>query len=270
MSKTPVRTLTRQGATVHIYPDKMTASQAAAQFWADAMTRIGEQRADAKVVLGMATGSTPIPFYAELVDLHRRGHLSFAKAVIYNLDEYYPISPLDPNSYHYYMHQHLFGQIDVPANQTHLLDGSVPHWAIGEHCRQFDRWIVREGGIDLQLLGIGRNGHIGFNEPTDLPGPAASQLPTRRITLHPVTRADAGPSFGGRDHVPRHALALGTEPILAARQIVMLAFGTTKAEAVARSLDGPITGRVPGSLLQQVGPNVTWWLNSDAAALLRD
>ena len=115
----------------------------------------------------------------------------------YNLDEYYPISPVDPNSYRAYMHRHLFGHVDLAPNRAHVLDGTVPEAFAAEHAAEFDRWIAADGGLDLQLLGIGRNGHIGFNEPSDLPVDEALRLPTRLVDLHPVTRADAAREFGG-------------------------------------------------------------------------
>jgi glucosamine-6-phosphate deaminase len=184
----------------------------------------------------------------------------------YNLDEYYPISPLDPNSYRAYMHHHLFAHVDLAANRAHVLDGTVPEEAAAEHCAAFDRWIAADGGLDLQLLGIGRNGHIGFNEPSDLAVDAALALPTRLVPLHPVTTADAAKDFGGQiERVPARALTVGVAPILAARSILVLAFGPAKAEAVARSVLGPMTAEVPGSLLQSARARVTWMLDEAAA-----
>src|SRR5690606_13045665 len=142
------------------------------------------------------------------------GEVSFRDATTYNLDEYYPISPLDPNSYRAYMHTHLFGHVDLAPNRAHLLDGTVPEAFADQHCATFDRWIAADGGLDLQLLGIGRNGHIGFNEPSDIPLAEALALPTRLIELHPVTTADAAGGFGGDpDAVPKRALTMGIAPI---------------------------------------------------------
>ena len=216
--------------------------------------------------LGLATGSTPIPVYAELVAMHRAGKLSFGHVHSFNLDEYYPISPLNDQSYRWFMNHHLFGHVDIPANQAHVLDGTVPAEAAPEHAAQFERWIESAGGLDLQLLGIGRNGHIGFNEPADLELAKAVDLPTRQIELHPVTRADAAPAFGGLDHVPTHALTVGTRQILKSRRILILAFGANKADAVAASLQGPPTSNVPASLLQTVADRIVWLLDEASAA----
>ena len=219
-------------------------------------------------MLGLATGATPEPIYARLVGLHREGALSFAQVATYNLDEYYPISPLDPNSYRSYMHRHLFSQVDLPANRAHVLDGTVPESAAAEHAAQFDRWIAADGGLDFQLLGLGRNGHIGFNEPTDLAADEALKLPTRLVDLHEATVADAAKDFGGTSHVIPRALTVGIATILAARSILVVAFGPNKAESVAQSLQGPITAQVPGSLLQSVPGKVTWILDEAAAQAL--
>src|SRR5262249_52195711 len=146
--------------------------------------------------LGMATGATPQKVYSHLVASHTAGEVSFRDVVTYNLDEYYPIQPLDPKSYRCYMHRHLFSLVDLPPQQAHVLDGTVPESFIADHCAEFERWIDADGGLDLQLLGIGRNGHIGFNEPSDLPIEDALALPTRLVELHPVTRADAAREFG--------------------------------------------------------------------------
>ena len=167
------------------------------------------------------------------------------------------------------MQRHLFQHVDLPPNQSHVLDGTVPEAFVAEHCAQFDRWIAADGGLDLQLLGIGRNGHIGFNEPSDLTVAEALRLPTRLVELHPVTRADAAREFGGEDRVIPRALTLGVRPILAARSILMLATGAHKAEAVAAALTGPMTAALPASLLQSVADKVRWILDEPAAQGLR-
>ena len=151
-----------------------------------------------------------------------------------------------------------------------VLDGTVPEAAVAEHCAQFERWIVSDGGLDLQLLGLGRNGHIGFNEPSTLSVEQALALRTRVIALHPTTTADAARDFGGDAAlVPRRALTLGIATILEAREILVLALGAAKSEAVARSLGGPVTAEVPGSLLQTAAKKVTWILDEAAAAGVR-
>jgi glucosamine-6-phosphate deaminase len=221
-----------------------------------------------RAVLGLATGATPEAVYARLADRHEAGALSFRDVTTYNLDEYYPISPLDPRSYRSYMHRHLFSRVDLAPDRAHVLDGTVPEAFAAEHAAAFDRWIRADGGLDLQLLGIGRNGHIGFNEPTDLPVEEALNLPTRMVELHPVTRVDAIREFGSVDEVIPRALTMGVGTILAARSILILATGPRKAEAVAAALTGPMTASMPASLLQSVADRVTWILDEPAARLL--
>jgi glucosamine-6-phosphate deaminase len=230
--------------------------------------RVGSAQAEGRrFVLGLATGGSPIPVYRRLVEMHRAGELSLEGLITYNLDEYYPISPVDPNSYHSYMDEHLFRHVNIAPNRAHVLDGTVPEECVAEYCAAFDRWIVMDGGIDLQLLGLGRNGHIGFNEPSDLALEEALDLPTRRARLDAMTRADAARDFGGDlSRVPCEALTLGVKPILAAREILVLAFGSAKAESVAAAIKGPITPAHPASLLQTVAERVTWLIDRDAAA----
>jgi glucosamine-6-phosphate deaminase len=220
-------------------------------------------------VIGLATGATPIQTYARLVEMHKKGDLSFADVSTYNLDEYYPICPLDSNSYRSFMNRHLFSWVDLPANRRHVLDGTVPEHAVESACRAFDQWIADEGGLDLQLLGIGRNGHIGFNEPSDLTASQAAALPTRLVRLHPTTIADAARDFdGSAANVPRRALTLGTAKILSARSILVLAFGAGKAAAVAGAVDGQPSAQLPASLLQLCERPVTWILDEEAASML--
>lgn len=259
----PARHLEIDGASVNVFPGFEPACETAADEIASTIRSAIEARG--RAVFGLATGSTPITVYRHLVERHRAGQLSFADVTTYNLDEYYPISPSDPNSYRAFMHRHLFGHVDLAANRAHLLDGSVPEAFADRHAADYDGWIAAEGGLDFQLLGIGRNGHIGFNEPSTLSTDEALALPTRMIDLHPTTIADAAKDFGGESHVPRRALTMGIGPILAARSIMVLAFGPHKADAVARSLRGPITPEVPGSLLRTVGAKVHWFVDQEAA-----
>jgi glucosamine-6-phosphate deaminase len=249
---------------VAIFPDALAASLGAADRLAHTLESARKERGHA--VLGLATGTTPRTVYAELVNRHRQGTLSFANVATYNLDEYYPISPLDPRSYHAYMHRHLFSLVDLAPHRAHVLDGTVPEEFAARHAALFDRWIEADGGLDTQLLGIGRNGHIGFNEPSDLAVATALELPTRLVGLHPVTRADAAREFGGEDRVIPRALTMGLAPIVAARSIVVLATGSHKAEIVAAALTGPVTTQVPASLLQAIPEKVTWILDEPAAA----
>jgi glucosamine-6-phosphate deaminase len=257
------RILDVAGASVRIFPDPPSVCRAAADHLVRVMRSAIEARA--KAVLSLATGATPIPLYECLVARHRAGELSFADVTTYNLDEYYPISPADPQSYRAFMHEHLFRHVDLAPNRTHLLDGTVPEAFVAAHVQEYDRWIEADGGLDLQLLGIGRNGHIGFNEPSDLSVEEALALPTRLVELHPITRTHAARDFGGESNVIPHALTLGVAPILAARSILILALGAAKAAVVAQALRGPITAQMPASLLQTVPGKVTWMLD-DAAA----
>jgi glucosamine-6-phosphate deaminase len=260
----PARTLELAGAAVTVVADAAAGCRLAADRIAAAV--VDNVRERGKAVLGLATGKTPVAVYERLVARHHAGELSFAEVTTYNLDEYYPIHPSDPRSYRAYMHRHLFEHVDLAPNRAHVLDGTVPEAFAAEHAAAFDRWMAADGGLDLQLLGVGRNGHIGFNEPSDLPLEQALSLPTRLVELHPVTRTDAASEFGGSEAgvIPR-ALTVGVGPILAARAIVVLAFGAAKAEAVARSLTGPVTPRVPASLLQTVPGKVAWVVDEAAA-----
>jgi glucosamine-6-phosphate deaminase len=258
-----VRELHHAGASILVFATAASVCRAAADRLAGALRAAVAARG--RAVLGLATGATPKAVYRRLVELHQAGELSLAHATTYNLDEYYPISPCDPLSYRAYMHEHLFRHVDLPPNHAHLLDGTIPEWAIPEQTAQFDRWIAADGGLDVQLLGIGRNGHIAFNEPSNLPVEEALKLPTRLVELHPITRADAARDFGGIARVIPHALTMGVAPILAARSILVLALGTSKAEVVARSLHQPMTAAVPASLLQAAPGKVTWMLDEEAA-----
>ena len=160
-----IRPLRYGGMQVHVAPNEIVGSMAA-QFIEDTIHRAVAARG--RAVLGLATGATPEAVYARLVDRHEAGALSFSDVTTYNLDEYYPISPVDPRSYRTYMHRHLFGRVDIAPHRAHMLDGTVPESFAGAYAAEFDRWIEADGGLDLQLLGIGRNGHIGFNEPSDI------------------------------------------------------------------------------------------------------
>lgn len=261
------RSFTIAGSRVHIFSEPSAARHQAAEMIAETTRRAVDQRD--RAALGLATGGTPIGVYERLVALHRAGALSFRHVHTFNLDEYYPISPIDPMSYRYYMHRYLFSHVDLPANQAHVLDGTVPERAVADHCAAFEGWMAAAGGLDLQLLGIGRNGHIGFNEPSDAPVDEAIALPARLARLHPVTIEDAARDFGGdTDTVPRTALTLGTRNILAARAVLILAFGPAKAEAVAAALQGPITSAWPATFLRTIADRVTWVLDAPAAARL--
>jgi glucosamine-6-phosphate deaminase len=258
-----VRTLHQGGMVVRVVPEADIGYAIAAKLIEDAIRAATAARG--RAVLGLATGSTPELVYARLVERYERGALSFRNVTTYNLDEYYPISPVDRRSYRSYMHKHLFGRVDIAPHRAHMLDGTVPEAFVNAHAAQFDQWIDADGGLDLQLLGIGRNGHIGFNEPSDLAVAEALRLPTRLVELHPVTRDDAAREFGSADAVIPRALTMGVATILSARSILILATGAHKAEPVAAALAGPMTAAVPASFLQSAASRVTWILDEAAA-----
>lgn len=197
-------------------------------------------------VLGLATGSSPLPFYRELIRLHREEGLSFANVITFNLDEYYGLTPEHPESYNRFMCDQLFDFIDIPKENIHLPSGTVPGDQVFEHCRSYEEMIDAAGGVDFQILGIGRTGHIGFNEP----GSSRESL-TRRITLDRITRQDAASDFRGEENVPRFAITMGVGTILRARKIALVAWGENKAGVVARAVEGDVTDAVSASFLQE-------------------
>ncbi len=263
MKTPPSRTLFLSGMDVKLYPDPESASIAAAMLIEQVIVDARAKRG--KAVLGLATGSTPRRVYAHLVARHRAGELSFRDVSTYNLDEYYPIAANDPLSYHTYMYDNLFKFIDLAPERAHLLDGTISEGLAGAHAGLFERSIEADGGLDAQLLGIGRNGHIGFNEPSDLTPEAAIKLGTRLVELHPTTRSDAAAEFGSVERVIPRALTLGIATILSARSIIMLATGPHKAEAVAGALLGPATAQLPASLLSYAAARTTWLIDHAAA-----
>jgi glucosamine-6-phosphate deaminase len=268
MPSEPILESSREGAKILVFDDPLAAcSTAAERIAATIRDRASDRR---KAVLGLATGSTPEPVYERLVAIHKLEALSFENVVSYNLDEYYPISPFDRNSYRLYMHQKLFSLVDVRPESVHVLDGTIPEGFVKEAAAAYDRWIEADGGIDLQLLGIGRNGHIGFNEPSDLTIEQAIELPTRRVSLHPTTIADAARSFGGEEKVIRGAITMGIKTILAARSIIILAFGSSKENAVREAILGPITPALPASLLRTRKADTTWLVDRAAARSIVD
>jgi len=245
---------------VSLYADSEQASAAVAAQVADLIR--ARAAAGQPCVLGLATGSSPTRVYEELVRLHREDGLSFQNVVSFNLDEYYPMAPGSLQSYVRFMREYLFDHVDIRPENVHLPDGTVPPEQVAEFCRRYEAQIREAGGIDLQLLGIGRTGHIGFNEPGS--GPASR---TRLITLDHVTRTDAASDFYGEENVPRRALTMGVGTILEARQIVLLAWGEGKAAVIKRMVEGEVTDSVPATYLQR-HPNVQVVLDEAAGAEL--
>ncbi len=236
------------------------AGQAGRTVAGEIATLIRERAAQGKqCVLGLATGSTPTGIYAELVRLHREEGLSFANVVTFNLDEYWPMDPEDLQSYVRFMRAHLFDLVDIPAEQFHIPDGTVPADGVAEYCRDYEKRISDAGGIDIQILGVGRTGHIGFNEPG-----SDNTSRTRLITLDTVTRIDAASDFFGAENVPRRAITMGVGTILEAHRIFLLAFGENKAGIVARVVEGEPAPSVPATFLQR-HPNTEVLLDQAAA-----
>jgi glucosamine-6-phosphate deaminase len=218
--------------------------------------------AERPTVLGLATGSTPLGLYRELIRLHKETKLDFSRVVTFNLDEYYPMAPDDLHSYRRWMQEVFFNHVNIRPENIHVPDGMIRPEEVEEYCADYEQRIRRAGGIDLQVLGIGRTGHIGFNEPG-----STRQSATRLVTLDPVTRADAGAGFFGEENVPHQALTMGVGTILEARQVVLLAFGEHKAPIVARAVEGEITDSIAASFLQN-HPDATFILDQASAGRL--
>lgn len=214
-------------------------------------------------VLGLATGSTPIGVYRELIRLHRDEGLSFATVTTFNLDEYYPMPPESIHSYRRFMDENLFSHLsDLDRARTHVPPGDLPREAIGSACARYEQAIRDAGGIDFQLLGIGKTGHIGFNEPG-----SGAESRTRLVHLDNVTRKDAAADFFGDEHVPREAVTMGIASILAAREIAILATGEHKAAVVRRAVEGAMDTDVAATFLQE-HPAATFYVDDAAAAEL--
>lgn len=220
-----------------------------------------ELRANPRLVLGLATGCTMEAVYAHLVRLHRDEGLDFSACRTFNLDEYVGLPSSDRNSYRHYMNHHLFHQVNIEMANTHLPDGMAAD--LPAECARYEQLIADCGGVDLQLLGIGRNGHLGFNEPF-----SAFNSRTRVEHLSPATRAQNSPLFQAPDTMPHHAITMGMATILDARHCLLLATGDEKAEIVARAIEGPATSLVPASALQ-THPRCTCVLDEASATALK-
>mgnify|MGYP001031522992 CR=1 FL=1 len=211
-------------------------------------------------VLGLATGSTPIGVYRELIRMHREEGLSFRHVVTFNLDEYYPMQPDNVHSYVRYMWENLFAHIDIDRANVHIPRGDIPRGEVEAHVRAYEDAIRAAGGIDFQILGIGKTGHIGFNEPG-----SGAESRTRLVTLDMITRRDAAADFFGEENVPREALTMGVATILAAREIAILATGEHKSAIVRRAVEGEIAIDVAATFLQR-HPATTFFVDRAAAA----
>jgi len=211
-------------------------------------------------VLGLATGHTPVNVYRELLRLHQQEGLDFSRVVTFNLDEYWPIRHDMPQSYHVWMHENFFRFVNIRPENIHIPSGEVARQDVQEFCLAYERAIAEAGGIDIQILGVGRSGHIGFNEPGS---PRDSR--TRLVTLDRVTRKDAASDFFGEENVPEMAITMGVGTILEAREICLLAFGEHKAPIVRRAVEGEISPSVAASFLQE-HPNATFFVDEAAGA----
>ncbi|HEY6223454.1 MAG TPA: glucosamine-6-phosphate deaminase, partial [Gemmatimonadales bacterium] len=215
-----------------------------------------------RCVLGLATGSTPLGVYRELIRRHAAGEVDFSRVVTFNLDEYYPMSPESPHSYRRYMWENFFAHVGMKPEQAHLPAGDTPIERVPDAGAAYERAIAAAGGIDFQLLGIGQSGHIGFNEP----GSAADSR-TRLVTLDSLTRKAAAADFFGEDNVPLEAITMGVATILEAREIALIATGEHKAAIVRRAVEGEPSPDVAATYLQG-HPGVTAYLDLAAAAEL--
>ena len=245
---------------VTVYPDPQIAAQHVARRIADLIIR--KQNTDDKAVLGLATGVTPIGVYEELVRLHKQEGLSFKNVVTFNLDEYFPMKPTSSQSYVAFMKENLFDHIDIDMANVHVPDGTLAIEEIPAYCLEYEKKITGYGGLDLQVLGIGRTGHIGFNEPGSAPNSG-----TRLVTLDDLTRRDASRDFGSKENVPTKAITMGIGTIFQAREIILMAWNRKKAPIIKKAVEGEMSSDVPATYLQ-LSQNVEFVLDQDAASEL--
>jgi glucosamine-6-phosphate deaminase len=245
---------------VKIFPNQKDGSAFVAKQVADFIRE--KQTKKEKCVLGLATGSTPKSLYNELVRLHKEEKLSFKNVITFNLDQYYPIDNNALQSYHRYMRVNLFDHIDINPKNIHIPNGEINKENIKEHCRQYEKMIAAVGGIDLQILGIGNNGHIGFNEPG-----SGMYSKTRLITLDNSTRIANSYEFANISEVPRLAITMGISTILRSKKIILMAWGSAKAPVIKKAVEDDDTEQVPASLLQN-HDDVTFIVDEGAAAEL--
>lgn len=221
-----------------------------------------KQKDGKKAVIGLATGSTPTKVYEYLVQFHNEGRLSFSNVITFNLDEYYPMEPDSIHSYVRFMNEHLFDHIDIKRENVHIPDGNLSSEDIREYCLAYEKKVENVTGIDIQLLGIGRTGHIGFNEPG-----SSLNSKTRLIRLDRVTRLDAASDFFGQENVPKRAITMGVGTILSAKKIILMAWGEGKADVIQQAVEGPIKESIPATFLQHHG-NCDFVLDGASASKL--
>jgi len=245
---------------VSVYGSQQEASLAVAARIAK-LIRDKQSRGE-KAVLGLATGVTPIGVYNELVRLHREEGLSFQNVITFNLDEYYPMKPDAAQSYVTFMYENLFSHVDIDKANVHIPDGTLDKDDVVAFCLNYERQIEELGGLDLQILGIGRTGHIGFNEPGSAPNSG-----TRLVTLDDLTRSDAARDFGGKANVPTKAITMGIGTIFKAREIILMAWSKKKAPIIKKAVEGEMSGEVPATYLQ-LSDHVEFVLDEAAASEL--
>ncbi|MTG99247.1 glucosamine-6-phosphate deaminase [Myroides sp. BIT-d1] len=245
---------------IKIYENQEIASAYVANRIASVI--VTKQEQGQKAILGLATGSTPKGVYKELVRLHKYEGLSFQNVVTFNLDEYYPMHPVEEQSYVSFMKSNLFNYIDIPKQNIHIPDGTLSMEAIHAYCDLYEKKIADFGGLDMQLLGIGRTGHIGFNEPG-----SGDCSKTRLVTLNDLTREDASGDFGGKEKVPAQAITMGIQTITQAKEIILMALSQRKAEIIQKALKGAISADIPATYLQKLA-HVEYILDKAAASLL--
>ncbi|MDR9455784.1 MAG: glucosamine-6-phosphate deaminase [Salegentibacter sp.] len=245
---------------VSVYPDEHIASKTVAARIATLIKK--KQEKGESAVLGLATGATPVEIYEELVRLHKEEGLSFQNVITFNLDEYYPMQPDAKQSYVRFMDENLFNHIDIKRENIHIPDGTLAKEDVANYCIEYENKIGELGGLDLQVLGIGRTGHIGFNEPGSAPNSG-----TRLVTLDDLTRRDASRDFGGKENVPTKAITMGIGTIFKAREIILMAWSRKKAPIIRKAVEGEISGNVPATYLQ-LSENVEFILDEDAASEL--
>jgi glucosamine-6-phosphate deaminase len=243
---------------VTVYKDQHVASKVVAQRIANLIRQ--KQKAGTFAILGLATGATPVGVYAELVRMHKEENLSFQNVITFNLDEYFPMQPEAAQSYVSFMGEHLFNHVDIQRENIHIPDGTVSKEQIATFCLGYERKIESLGGLDIQILGIGRTGHIGFNEPGSAPNSG-----TRLVTLDDLTRRDAARDFGGKANVPTKAITMGIGTIFKAKEIILMAWSKKKASIIKKAVEGEISGEVPATYLQ-LSQNIEFVLDEDAAS----
>ncbi len=248
--------------SLNIYENSVEASKNIA--WEIGKLIINKQKANKNAVLGLATGSSPIEVYNELVRMHKEEGLSFRNVVSFNLDEYYGLDPKSKQSYHRFMNEYLFDHIDIKKENVHIPQGKIDLEDVPNYCKAYENQIQLAGGIDIQLLGIGRTGHIGFNEPG-----STIDSTTRLVTLDNLTRIDAAPAFNGIHNVPHFAITMGIASIMKSEKVFLMAWGEGKAEIIEKALNQRVSELVPASFLKNHS-NVSIVLDTPAAAELAE